>query len=146
MSQGLQRRSRTPRLLDDSEVRKYNPNGRVVAMKLEMERYDSVLEFSSQVKKDLPALHVLLLNAGVDAWTYTISPTAHDSVLQVNYLSNALLALELLPTARIDRQINRLPNKPELGRIPNPCIQPAHQTSHTVLLIDPRTLRQPFQL
>ena len=66
-------------------------------MKLDMERYDSVLEFVNQVKQHYSAVHILLLNAGIGSWGYKTSPTGHEKVLQVNYLSNALLSLELLP-------------------------------------------------
>ena len=84
-------------ILADLEVKRNNPQGKIVIMKLDMERYDSVLEFANQVKKDFSTLHICLLNAGMGSWGYKKSPTGHETVLQVNYLSNALLTFELLP-------------------------------------------------
>lgn len=84
-------------LLKDPTVRKKNPKAEIIVMKLDMERYTSVVEFANAVKKTLPLLHVLLLNAGTGGLTYEQSPTGHEKVMQVNFLSNALLALELLP-------------------------------------------------
>ena len=67
-------------------------------MKLDMESYISVIEFADQVKQEVSALHILLLNAGIALTSYeTSAATGHEKVTHVNYLSNAFLALELLP-------------------------------------------------
>ena len=67
-------------------------------MKLDMESYTSVIEFADQVKQEVSALYILLVNAGIASTSYeTSAATGHEKVTQVNYLSNALLALELLP-------------------------------------------------
>ena len=67
-------------------------------MKLDMGGYTSVIEFADQVKQEVSALHILLLNAGIALTSYeTSAATGHEKVTQVNYLSNALPALELLP-------------------------------------------------
>ena len=85
------------KLLADPAVKQNNPKADVKIMKLDMETYASVIDFADQVKREITALHVLLLNAGTGQLGYEKSPTGHEKVTQVNYLSNALLALELLP-------------------------------------------------
>ena len=85
------------RLLADSEVQKYNPGGEVEVRRVDMESYASVLGFAHAIKEELPALDILLLNAGIGQLTFETAGTGHEKVMQVNYLSNALLALELLP-------------------------------------------------
>lgn len=66
-------------------------------MKLDMEDYRSIQSFAKAVKKELPVVDYLLLNAGIGILKYEISPSGHERVMQVNYLSNVLLILELLP-------------------------------------------------
>lgn len=45
----------------------------------------------------LPRLDVLVLNAGVSAGAWRISPDGYEETLQINVLSTALLGLRLLP-------------------------------------------------
>ena len=85
------------RLLADEAVQKHNLKADVKVMELDMERYESVVAYADQVKKELPIPHLVLLNAGIGQLGFETSPTGHEKVTQVNYLSNALLALELLP-------------------------------------------------
>lgn len=84
-------------LLANPVVKSNNPQGQVIVIKLDLESFDSVLEFAHRVKAEHSKLHVLLLNAGMGAWTYETCATGHEKVLQVNFLSNALLTLELMP-------------------------------------------------
>ena len=98
-------------LLANPVVRRNNPQGKVIVMKLDLERYDSVLEFTNKFKKDFSALHICLLNAGMGSWGYKISPTGHETVLQVNYLSNALLTLELLPLLQKTAKSSNSPSR-----------------------------------
>ncbi|MCJ1401023.1 hypothetical protein MMC11_004235 [Xylographa trunciseda] len=85
------------RLLANPEINKRNANADIKIMKLDMEDYQSVIAFADNVKKELHDLHVLLLNAGIGQLGFEVSVTGHEKVTQVNYLSNALLSLELLP-------------------------------------------------
>jgi len=85
------------RLLADHTVKETNARARIAVMRLDMESYDSVIEFADQVRKGYAALHILLLNTGIGQLNYEQAPTGHEKVTQVNYLSNALLALSLLP-------------------------------------------------
>ena len=84
-------------LLANPEVHRRNPDADIKVLKLDMEDYKSVMAFADNVKKEILDLHVLLLNAGIGQLGYESSVTGHEKVTQVNYLSNALLSLELLP-------------------------------------------------
>ncbi|MCJ1433278.1 hypothetical protein MMC27_002637 [Xylographa pallens] len=84
-------------LLANLDVHRRNPSADIKVLKLDMEDYKSVIAFADNVKKEVQDLHVLLLNAGIGQLGYEISVTGHEKVTQVNYLSNALLSLELLP-------------------------------------------------
>lgn len=80
-----------------AQIRPVNPDAEVKVMKLDLDSYDSVLAFANQVKTKLSDLHALVLNAGMNQYDYQTSPTGHEQILQVNFLSHAVLALELLP-------------------------------------------------
>ena len=84
-------------LLADPHVKSRNPRAVIKIMHMDMEDYKSVLAFADEVTKELQNLHILLLNAGIGQLTYEKSITGHEKVTQVNYLSNSLLALKLLP-------------------------------------------------
>jgi NAD(P)-dependent dehydrogenase (short-subunit alcohol dehydrogenase family) len=84
-------------LLLDSEVQKNNPEAEIKIMKVDMANYKNVIGFSDNVKKEVSELHVLLLNAGIGQLNYETCDTGHEKVTQVNYISNVLLTLELLP-------------------------------------------------
>ncbi|ETS75466.1 hypothetical protein PFICI_12410 [Pestalotiopsis fici W106-1] len=61
------------------------------------ESYDSIREFVGKCET-LPRLDIAILNAAVITTSYTTVPsTGHENILQVNYLSTALLAILLLP-------------------------------------------------
>lgn len=64
---------------------------------LDMNSFSSVLKFAERVNKEIPKLHVVLLNAGVLHRAYHVSPEGWEETLQVNTLSTALLAVLLLP-------------------------------------------------
>lgn len=93
-------------ILTDPEVRRKNPRVDIKVMKVDMEDYKSVMEFADNVKKELPELDILLLNAGTGQLGFEVAVTGHEKVMQINYLSNALLTLELLPlmTATADKK------------------------------------------
>jgi NAD(P)-dependent dehydrogenase (short-subunit alcohol dehydrogenase family) len=85
------------KLLADTAVQKHNPSGEIKIMKLDLDSYESVLEFSEAVRKEFRELHILLANAGIGILNYHASASGHERNTQVNYLSNVLLTLELLP-------------------------------------------------
>jgi len=66
-------------------------------MQLDMASYESVVHFSNRVKTEFKKLDAALLNAGVGQLNFEKAETGHEKGLQVNHLSNALLAVELLP-------------------------------------------------
>ncbi|KAL1651899.1 hypothetical protein SLS58_000022 [Diplodia intermedia] len=143
-------------LLSDPAVRQraYPAAPHVAVMELDMADYGSVAHFAAAVRATLPALHMLLLNAGCggsnhgNTSTTTITAGAttdrsstdsngsgsgsasssstasdrphcrhhhhqpqHERTLQVNYLSNVLLLLSLLPLLRASAALARRPSR-----------------------------------
>jgi NAD(P)-dependent dehydrogenase (short-subunit alcohol dehydrogenase family) len=80
--------------------RRTGRTGVVQLWPLDMSSFQSVQEFASRVNRELPALHVALLNAGVMHRDYVLSYDGWEDTLQVNTLSTALLGLLLLPKLR----------------------------------------------
>lgn len=80
--------------------RRTGRTGVVQLWPLDMSSFQSVQEFASRVNRELPALHIALLNAGVMHRDYVLSYDAWEDTLQVNTLSTALLGLLLLPKLR----------------------------------------------
>ena len=73
------------------------PGARIEVWELDLNNYNSVTAFTQRCA-GLPRLDFAILNAGVFKICQEISThTGHEEVLQVNYLSTALLALQLLP-------------------------------------------------
>lgn len=66
-------------------------------LKLDMASYDGVSAFAAECKQKGIVPDLLVLNAGIGVMKHTLSPSGHEVSLQVNYLSNVLLLLELLP-------------------------------------------------
>ncbi|KAI0009468.1 retinol dehydrogenase 12 [Xylariaceae sp. FL0662B] len=68
--------------------------------KLDLSLYESVTAFVERTK-GLDRLDIVVLNAGQASITRKINQsTGHDECIQVNYLSNALLAILLLPVLK----------------------------------------------
>ncbi len=84
-------------LLADPAVKKHNGKPTVKVMKLDMDDYSSVKSFAKAVKAEIPIVDYLLLNAGIGILKFQQSASGHERTMQVNYLSNVLLLLELLP-------------------------------------------------
>lgn len=74
-----------------------NKSATMHVLDLQMEDYKSVATFSTQVKELVRALDIVVLNAGTGSLRFEIGSSGHEKMIQVNLLSNALLALELLP-------------------------------------------------
>ena len=80
---------------------------RVTAMVLDLNRYGSVVAFADDLKKiraGRGGIDFLLLNAAVIQSRFVPSPEGWQEELQVNTLSNVLLALLLLPWLRDERK------------------------------------------
>ncbi|KAI4225793.1 MAG: hypothetical protein L6R36_003634 [Xanthoria steineri] len=89
--------ARKASLLADRAITQANNTPNILVMSLDMANYASVRAFSEAIKAKLPALHILVLNAGIVVTKYARSTTGHERSVQVNYLSNALLIASLLP-------------------------------------------------
>lgn len=81
--------------------------------KLDLSEYESVVSFAERVSKTLTRLDIAILNAGFGPAKRIVNmSTGHDEIIQVNYLSTALLAILLLPVAKRVRK-----NQPQATRI-----------------------------
>lgn len=98
-------------LLSDPVIQKQNPNANVQVLKLDMDFYTSVKDFCTLVKKEIPVIDILVLNAGTGNTVYETSGTGHERTLQVNYLSNAHLVFSLLPLLLSSGEKNSTPSR-----------------------------------
>ncbi|KAL1731778.1 hypothetical protein EV714DRAFT_248595, partial [Schizophyllum commune] len=86
-------------LLADPIVAKRNPVPTISVFRLDLTAPSSVIEFAGRVEREAPRLEILVLNAGVYPMNFALAPETKNEVgYQVNHLSNALLAVLLLPT------------------------------------------------
>ncbi|CAM1509630.1 Fc.00g033690.m01.CDS01 [Cosmosporella sp. VM-42] len=84
-------------LLASPDVRTTNPDGIVTVMELDLEHYASVVQFTDRIKQKYDTLDILLLNAATGSLEWEVLSSGHEKTIQVNLLSSALLAFELLP-------------------------------------------------
>ncbi|KAJ9293136.1 hypothetical protein DTO271G3_8080 [Paecilomyces variotii] len=77
-----------------------NRPGAVQAWHLDMNSFQSVVEFAERARKEIPRLDIAVLNAGLFHRAYNTSSDGWEETLQVNALSTVLLALLLLPKLR----------------------------------------------
>lgn len=77
------------------------PTATIDVWQLDMASYDSVVAFARRCDAELPTIDYVLLNAGVQHLGFRVADaTGHESTLQINYLSTALLALLLASVLR----------------------------------------------
>ena len=77
---------------------KRNPAPTISVFRLDLTAPSSVIEFAGRVEREAPRLDILVLNAGVYPMKFELAPETKNEVgFQVNHLSNALLAVLLLP-------------------------------------------------
>ncbi|WXC58135.1 hypothetical protein SNK03_004033 [Fusarium graminearum] len=77
--------------------------GTIEVWKLDLDFYDSITAFAEKAKS-LTRLDMVLMNAGLcPAKRVVNEQTKHDEIIQVNYLSTALLTLLLLPVIKATR-------------------------------------------
>ncbi|RAK97093.1 retinol dehydrogenase 12 [Aspergillus ibericus CBS 121593] len=68
--------------------------------KLDLSRYDSILAFAERTRS-LDRLDIVISNAGVLKRNFELNKsTGHEETVQVNHLSNALLAILLIPVLK----------------------------------------------
>lgn len=78
---------------------------------LDQSAYASVVAFAERARKELDRLDFVNLNAATAPGTRTFNDaTGHDEVVQVNYLSTALLAILLLGAIHAKRQEQQQPS------------------------------------
>lgn len=80
-----------PSFLDNIEV-----------WRLDLSSYDSIIKFVQRTR-ELESLDVVVLNAGLFNVHESFSETGYEESIQINYLSNVLLALTMLPVVKKKR-------------------------------------------
>ena len=98
-------------LLVDPAVKKRNKKPTVKVMKLDMNDYRSIQSFTKAIKAEVPIVDYLLLNAGISTLKFEGSISCHERMMQVNYLSNVLLLLELLPHLEASATVTGSPSR-----------------------------------
>ncbi|KAJ7811136.1 hypothetical protein B0H14DRAFT_3112373 [Mycena olivaceomarginata] len=92
-------------LLADPVVQKQTTKTTILIYELDLARPSSVAAFASKVVTEVPQLNILLLNAGMGSLEWRVTPeTNTEEVFQINYLSNAILSVRLLPLLRATAQ------------------------------------------
>jgi retinol dehydrogenase-12 len=79
-----------------TELARCNGDCRIEFWDLDYESFQSVIAFAERAKT-LDRLDIVLLNAGIKPLEFRLSASGHESTLQVNHLSTALLSALLLP-------------------------------------------------
>ncbi|PYH81197.1 putative short-chain dehydrogenase [Aspergillus uvarum CBS 121591] len=82
------------------EILRGVPTARIEVRECDLASFNSVKSFVGQLKDDSKSFDLVILNAGVWCSQWMASGDGFDLSLQVNVLSNALLALSLLPRLR----------------------------------------------
>ena len=70
---------------------------------LDLSSYESIIKFAHRAR-DLQSLDIAILNAGLYNVHESFSSTGYEESIQINYLSNILLALVLLPVIKEKRR------------------------------------------
>lgn len=101
------------KILSDPEVKKANPHASITVLRVDLEDYESVLGFAEEVRQRYDGkLDMVLLNAGTGSLKWEIAAKSdHEKTIQVNLLSPALLALELLPVLEKTATIKGVPSR-----------------------------------
>lgn len=88
-------------LQSEPRIRSSNPYAVIEVMKVDIEDYDSVKDFATEFTSRFSELHILLLNAGVGTFRKELAKTGHEKNIQINYLANVLLTLQLIPVMEV---------------------------------------------
>lgn len=92
-----------------SEINAKYPNASIHLFECDLASLQSVKSFAETVKKQFPALHVLINNAGVWKNSFTLSNDDIELTFAVNYLAHfylTLLLVDILKTSAPARIIN----------------------------------------
>jgi NAD(P)-dependent dehydrogenase (short-subunit alcohol dehydrogenase family) len=98
-------------LLQDALVIQKNPTAEIKVLKLDLSSYDGVIQFVDAFTRDYTELDSLVLNAAMTQIGFARSINGHEMILQVNYLSTALLALLLLPLLQKTAETKGAPSR-----------------------------------
>ncbi|KAL4917623.1 NAD(P)-binding protein [Aspergillus aurantiobrunneus] len=99
-------------LLASASVPKSNPPT-VEVWELDLASYSSITAFVERLKHSGIRLDFAILNAGVANFKFEqIASTGHETCIQVNWLSTALLTLLLMPILDQQAAANTNPNRP----------------------------------
>ena len=84
-----------------SKLRQANPTATIVVWALDMESYDSIQAFVRKCDTELSRIDYTVLNSGIAPIPFsTTRSTGHETTIQVNHISTALLAMLLLPVLK----------------------------------------------
>jgi NAD(P)-dependent dehydrogenase (short-subunit alcohol dehydrogenase family) len=97
--------------LADSEILAAHPTAAIKVLHLDLENYASVLSFVAALKTETNLLHMAILNAAAVPGAFVLAQDGHESGVQNMFLSNALLALELLPLMQATSKFTGVPSK-----------------------------------
>ncbi|PVH97442.1 NAD(P)-binding protein [Periconia macrospinosa] len=90
-------------------LRKEFPMAQVSVWLLDMESYDSIRAFANRCAS-LPRIDISILNAGLTVKKFNAVPaTGHETTVQVNYISTALLTILLLPILKSKKHASTRP-------------------------------------
>lgn len=99
-------------ILSNPNLKRANPNGTITILHIDQEDYASVLHFAEEIKQRYDGkLDMALLNAGTGSLNWEVAKSGHEKITQVNVLSPALLALELLPVLEKTAAITGVPSR-----------------------------------
>ncbi|CEO60941.1 hypothetical protein PMG11_05389 [Penicillium brasilianum] len=84
----------------DPAVRATNPDAKLEYFDLNLDDYESGLEFVRKVYAEVSVLDILLCNAGTNFFNYETSKSGHERLMQVNCYTHFLVVLSLLPLLR----------------------------------------------
>lgn len=93
-----------------ASLRKAHPEAKIEVWQLDMDSYDSIKTFARDCTK-LERLDSVILGAGIMNVTLEVNAsTGFEEMVQVNYLSQALLGLLLLPTMKAKKRPDSTPH------------------------------------
>jgi NAD(P)-dependent dehydrogenase (short-subunit alcohol dehydrogenase family) len=84
-------------LLSDKEIAALSIKPIIEIYELDLADYTKTVTFASKFTAEVKKLDIAILNAGIFQVSHGLSPSGNEYELQVNFLSNSLLALYLHP-------------------------------------------------
>lgn len=89
------------------------PDAKIEVWEIDMESYRSVQAFVARCEQELDQLHIVVLNAGLGKIKFerVEEGSRHETTIQVNYLSTALLATLLVPKLKASAASSSQPGR-----------------------------------